>query len=154
MRVILCTLLLLLMLPAAMARVEVQQFALPQQEARYKKLINELRCLVCQNQNLADSNADLARQLRDVTYTMIRDGKSDEEIIRFMVQRYGEFVLYRPPVTEKTVVLWAGPFLLLLLAVLILFVIIRRNKNPAVAQPERDLSRTRRLLEGRGQEHD
>lgn len=154
MRVILCTLLLLLMLPAAMARVEVQQFATPQQEARYKKLINELRCLVCQNQNLADSNADLARQLRDITYNMIRDGKSDEEIIRFMVQRYGEFVLYRPPVTDKTVVLWAGPFILLLLAVLILFAIIRRNKNQAVEPPARDLAHTRRLLEGRGQEQD
>jgi len=154
MRFALYALLLLLMSPTAMARVEVQEFATPQQEARYKKLINELRCLVCQNQNLADSNADLARQLRDITYTMIRDGKSDEEIIRFMVQRYGEFVLYRPPVTDKTVVLWAGPFLLLLLAMLILFVFIRRNKNQAVAQPERDLSHTRRLLEGRGQEQD
>lgn len=154
MRVILCTLLLLVMLPAAMARVEVQQFATPQQEARYKKLINELRCLVCQNQNLADSNADLARQLRDITYTMIRDGKSDEEIIRFMVQRYGEFVLYRPPVTDKTVVLWAGPFILLLLAILILFSIIRRNRNKTVIPPERDLAQTRSLIEGSTQERD
>lgn len=137
-----------------LARVEVQQFETAQQEARYKKLINELRCLVCQNQNLADSNAELARQLRDITYSMIRDGKSDEEIVQFMVQRYGEFVLYRPPVTDKTVILWAGPFILLVLAILILLSIIRRNRARNLAQPERDLSQTRRLIEDDEEEKD
>lgn len=79
------------------ARVDVYPFQNPAQEARYKKLIEELRCLVCQNQNLADSNAELAQDMRRVTYEMVSRGESDEQIIAYMVQRYGDFVLYRPP---------------------------------------------------------
>ena len=90
----------------AFAAVEVHEFDDPVQEARYKKLIAELRCLVCQNQNLADSNAELAQDLRNKTYEMVRAGQSDEDIIGYMVQRYGDFVLYRPPLKATTVLLW------------------------------------------------
>jgi len=89
------------------------QFDQPEQAARYQHLTEELRCLVCQNQNLADSHADLAQDLRNEVYRMITSGQTDRQIIDFMVARYGEFVLYRPPVSPLTWLLWFGPFLLL-----------------------------------------
>jgi cytochrome c-type biogenesis protein CcmH len=82
-------------------------------ERRYQKLAAELRCLVCQNQSLADSHADLAQDLRDEVYRMLNDGKTDDEIVGFLVERYGDFVLYRPPVAGITYLLWFGPLLLL-----------------------------------------
>ncbi len=101
------------------AQTEMVLFDHPEQRERYQALIAELRCLVCQNQNLADSNADLARDLRAKTYEMVRAGKGREEVIDYMVNRYGDFVLYRPPFKSTTVVLWASPFLLLLIIVFI-----------------------------------
>ena len=89
------------------------QFDEPEQAARYQRLTEELRCLVCQNQNLADSHADLAQDLRNEVYRMITGGQTDRQIVDFMVARYGEFVLYRPPVSPLTWLLWFGPFLLL-----------------------------------------
>jgi cytochrome c-type biogenesis protein CcmH len=83
-------------------------------EADYNQLINELRCLVCQNQNLAGSDADLARDLRRETYDMLSQGKSQQQVVDFMVARYGDFVLYRPQFKSTTYLLWLGPFLLLL----------------------------------------
>jgi cytochrome c-type biogenesis protein CcmH len=88
----------------------------PAIEARVTRLANELRCLVCQNQSLAESNADLAIDLKNQVREMVKVGKSDVEIRDFMVARYGDFVLYKPPVKATTVLLWAGPFLLLLAA--------------------------------------
>lgn len=82
-------------------------------ERRYQKLAAELRCLVCQNQSLADSHADLAQDLRDEVYRMLNEGRTDEEIVGFLVDRYGDFVLYRPPVSRTTSLLWFGPALLL-----------------------------------------
>jgi cytochrome c-type biogenesis protein CcmH len=89
--------------------------------------------LVCQNQNLADSDADLAADLRREVYRMIVDGKSDDEIIDFMVARYGDFVLYRPPLKAKTVLLWIGPFVLGASAIVLLIVQLRRRRT---AQPK------------------
>ncbi len=89
------------------------EFKDPKVERRYQKLANELRCLVCQNQSLADSHADLAQDLRDEVYRMLNDGQTDEEIVGFLVERYGDFVLYRPPVAGITYALWFGPALLL-----------------------------------------
>ncbi len=86
----------------------------PALDARLKKLEEELRCLVCQNQSLADSNAPLAEDLRREVHALAAQGKDDEQIKQFLVQRYGDFVLYRPPVKATTWLLWAGPFLLLL----------------------------------------
>ncbi len=98
-------------------------------EQRYKDLIEEIRCLVCQNQSLADSNADLAQDLRQEVQRMILDGQSNAEIIDFLTSRYGDFVLYRPPLKTTTYLLWFGPFLLLLLAILITINIARKRDN-------------------------
>jgi cytochrome c-type biogenesis protein CcmH len=144
-------LLLLLASATAHSAVDVHRFDDPQREARYRHLIHELRCLVCQNQNLADSNADLAQDLRQEIYEMIQGGSSDEQIVDFMVARYGDFVLYRPPLKPSTLLLWAGPFLLLAAgaAVVITFVRRRRRPVPEAVVPEAERERARRLLEKR-----
>ena len=113
---------------AAPAKVEVLEFESPQHEERYNKLIAELRCLVCQNQNLADSNAELAVDLRRKTYEMVSSNKSEKEIASYMVQRYGDFVLYRPPLNSNTLLLWTGPFIILLIGVSLLIRTIRRRR--------------------------
>ncbi len=115
----------------------------PAQRERYHHLAGQLRCLVCQNQTLADSNAELAADLRLQVETMIVAGHSDDEIKRYLVDRYGNFVLYRPPVQENTWLLWFGPFGLLLLGVLVWWRAQRRAR-PAEAT---DLERARRLLD-------
>lgn len=112
----------------AVAAVEPLDFASPEEEQRYKNLIEELRCLVCQNQNLADSDADLAKDLRRETYEMVREGKSEPEVIDFMVDRYGDFVLYRPPVKATTLLLWLAPALLVAAGLAVLVIQIRKRK--------------------------
>jgi len=102
-------------------------FATPEQEQRYKHLTLELRCLVCQNQNLADSDAPLAQQLRGEIFGMLDSGKSDEEIKSFMVDRYGDFVLYRPPVQGNTLALWALPVVFLLIGAIAVFFAVRKR---------------------------
>lgn len=93
---------------------EIREFQDPAKQASYENLIKDLRCLVCQNQSLADSDADLAKDLRTEVYTIIQSGKNEEEAIKFLTDRYGDFVLYRPPVKAITSLLWLGPFALLL----------------------------------------
>ena len=111
------------------------------EELRFQALVRELRCLVCQNQNLADSDADLARDLRREIFEMMRAGKSDDEIKKFLTDRYGEFVLYNPPVQRNTFVLWAGPFIVLALGAGALVMIIRRRAKalPADALPQEEI---------------
>ena len=105
---------ILLLLPSLAAAEEARPLAEnPQAEARLKALAVELRCLVCQNQTLADSNAPLAEDLRREVREMIAKDMSDKDIIDFLVTRYGDFVLYRPPLKPTTMLLWLGPFLLL-----------------------------------------
>lgn len=139
---------LLLFSLSAVARVEIHTFDSPEQEANYKQLINELRCLVCQNQNLADSNADLAKDLRQKAYEMVTDGKSHAEITEYMIARYGDFVMYSPPMKKTTYLLWIGPFVFLLLAILTLFYFLRRKPSTKDDQPlsEAELEQARRLL--------
>jgi len=96
---------------------DLYPFEEPGQQARFWELTTQLRCLVCQNQNIAESNADLAKDIRDTLYQQIRAGASDEEVIEFMVARYGDFVLFRPPLRASTLLLWVGPFLLGLLGI-------------------------------------
>jgi cytochrome c-type biogenesis protein CcmH len=104
----------------------------PALEARVVKIAAELRCLVCQNQTIADSSAGLAIDLRNQVREMLQSGKSDREIIDYMTARYGDFVLYRPPVKATTAILWFGPALLLAGGVVILIVVLRRrSKMPA-----------------------
>lgn len=89
------------------------------QEAQFNHLLKELRCLVCQNQDLADSNAGLAKDLRNEVYELVKMGKSDNEIIGFLTARYGDFILFNPPVKAMTVLLWFGPMVFMLLGLLI-----------------------------------
>lgn len=108
---------------------EQRHFSGPVYEIRYQTLIDELRCLVCQNQAISDSNADLAAQLRNEVYNQIIQGKSDEDILDFMTTRYGDYVLFDPPVKQSTLLLWVGPFLVLGIALTFLFYQIRRNSD-------------------------
>jgi cytochrome c-type biogenesis protein CcmH len=101
----------------------------PQLEARMMALATELRCLVCQNQTIADSHADLAADLRQQIRDMLARGQDEDEIRRYMTDRYGDFVLYKPPLKPTTVLLWAGPPLLLLAALAALFVVLRRRQR-------------------------
>jgi cytochrome c-type biogenesis protein CcmH len=89
-------------------------FDSPRQKAQFESLLKELRCLVCQNQDLADSNAGLAKDLREIVYKMVRDGQSDQEITQYLTNRYGDFILFKPPVKGFTFLLWLGPILFLI----------------------------------------
>jgi cytochrome c-type biogenesis protein CcmH len=101
----------------------------PALEMRLKAMSHELRCLVCQNQTLADSDAPLAEDLRKEIRTQMREGKSDQEVIDYLVARYGDFVRYRPPVNNSTALLWFGPFLLLLIGGFILFRVLKKQAS-------------------------
>lgn len=143
----LLTIVLLALNVAAFAAIGVYEFATPEQEARFKRLSEELRCLVCQNQNLADSNAELAQDLRRQVHTMILAGKSDADIIGFMTERYGDFVLYRPPLHAGTLLLWSGPFLLLLLGIVVLGRVMRQRTGSAAADDAALTAAERQRLE-------
>jgi cytochrome c-type biogenesis protein CcmH len=105
----------------------------PATEARLKELALELRCLVCQNQTIADSNADLAVDLRRIVRSQILEGKSDGEIKAYLVARYGDFVLYKPPVQGNTTLLWFGPFALLLAGAGVWWMLTRRRATAVAA---------------------
>ena len=102
----------------------------PKQDAQFTHLLRELRCLVCQNQDLADSNAGLAKDLRDEVYTLVKQGKSDDEIVHYLTARYGDFILFKPPVKVVTALLWFGPALFMLLGILIFWrTCFKRNSD-------------------------
>jgi len=132
-----------------MAAVEYRKFDDPQQEQAYQNLTNELRCLVCQNQTIADSNADLAKDLRRQVYEMLQQGKSQQEIVDFMTQRYGDFVMYRPPLKPKTIILWVGPAVFIVIGLVVLVIISRKKAAGAqsVVLTEHEEKRIRQLLE-------
>jgi len=120
----------LLLIPCLVSAEEAKPLAEnPQAEARLKSLALELRCLVCQNQTLADSNAPLAEDLRREVREMIAKNMSDQEIIDFLVSRYGDFVRYRPPLKATTTFLWLGPFLLLVVGGIVLAVALHRRSK-------------------------
>jgi cytochrome c-type biogenesis protein CcmH len=142
--VLLCALWLL---TAAQAAQEARPMAEdPALEARVLAIAEELRCLVCQNETIAASHADLAVDLRKQIRQQLQQGQSEAQILDFMVQRYGDFVLYRPPLKSSTWLLWGGPFVLLAMALLALRLSIRRRR--AVAAPLRadEAERARRML--------
>jgi cytochrome c-type biogenesis protein CcmH len=112
---------------AALAREAAPAAADPDLEARMLRIASELRCLVCQNQTIADSHAALAVDLREQVRELLRAGKSDADVVAYMTARYGDFVLYRPPLKASTVALWAGPPLLLVAGVVGLVVLLRRR---------------------------
>ncbi len=116
----------------------------PALQARYEYLLNELRCLVCQNQSLADSHADLAQDLRDEVYRMVTAGEDEAAVLRFMVDRYGDFVLYRPAVKPLTWSLWFGPLGLFVIVAILWWRIQRRSRQvldtPLSADEQRRLT--------------
>lgn len=113
----------------SVANVEYKKFTDPQQEQTYQTLVHELRCLVCQNQTIADSNADLAKDLRRQVYEMLGQGKSRDEIVAFMVARYGDFVMYNPLFKAKTSILWLAPVVFLLFGMVIVWVLVIHNRQ-------------------------
>lgn len=124
---------------------DLYQFATPNQHQRFHKLTFELRCLVCQNQNLADSEAPLAKDLRQQVATKIRQGQTDKQIIDYLVKRYGDFILFKPPLLRITFLLWFGPFILALASIIILLYSIRKKpKQQALTQD--DQARLNQLL--------
>lgn len=121
------------------AGLDLYPFSNEVDERRFQSLTRELRCPKCQNQNIADSDAPLAKDLRDYTYSMILDGRADSEIIGFMVDRYGDFVTYNPPVKPVTWLLWFGPGGMLALILGYIFFFRKPKKTPEV-EPTRSLS--------------
>lgn len=119
----------------------------PALDKRVAGLAHELRCLVCQNQTLADSNAPLAVDLRNQIREQLKGGASEREVIDFMVARYGDFVLYRPPFKASTLALWLGPFLLLALGALLLVRRLLRRRAPEPPLSEAERARAAKLLE-------
>ena len=134
MRLIMFFSLALLLSPLYAAPVATYEFASSKQEDLFNKLSNELRCLVCQNQAISDSNADLAKDLRDEIYGMLQQGKTEKEIVDFMVTRYGDFVLYNPPMKPMTWLLWFGPVFALIAGFYFVVRIVKRQKKAAVAE--------------------
>ncbi|HCU89407.1 MAG TPA: cytochrome c-type biogenesis protein CcmH [Gammaproteobacteria bacterium] len=113
---------------------------------RYEALLEELRCLVCQNQSLSDSHADLAQDLRDQVYAMVVEGKDNVQIVQFMVERYGDFVLYKPPVKSATWFLWFGPLILLVVAFAIVVIFARRHTRGPRALSKEEQNQVQMLL--------
>lgn len=131
----------------AIAAIDVYEFESPEQEQRYRHLIEELRCPKCQNQNLAGSDAGVATDLKNRTFELLQQGKSDEEIRGYLVDRYGDFITYKPPVRGSTLLLWAGPFtLLLVVAVVIIWRVRRRPTEHSVAMSVEEQVRLTRIL--------
>jgi cytochrome c-type biogenesis protein CcmH len=117
--------------------------AAPLAEDPVVNIAGELRCLVCQNESLAGSQADLAKDLRREVRDLIKDGKSDQEVKDFLVSRYGDFVLYRPQIKPETYLLWAGPFVLLIIGIVVLVRYLRRRGTQIAAAPLSDEERKR-----------
>lgn len=142
------TLLFLLLLPLpALAAIDAYPFPNDEMRERYNVLIDELRCPQCLNTNIAGSDAMIAKDLRREVHRLVLEGKSDDEILEFMHERYGDFILYKPRVNTRTVVLWFGPVLLLLIALGVAARLVndRRRHGPAVLS-EADRDRLNKLL--------
>ena len=113
----------------SLAVIETYEFSTPDLELRYKALSQELRCPKCQNQNIADSNAPISRDLRAIVHEQLEAGATNEEIIIFLVDRYGEFVRYRPGMDSNTLWLWSAPLILLVMAVAVVLTQIRKDRD-------------------------
>lgn len=143
-RIVLSALLALaLLLPVLAQAIDALPFKDRAEEQRFQNLTRQLRCLVCQNESLADSSADLAKDLREEVFEQMSQGKSDTEIKHYLTTRYGDFVLYNPPLRGGTVLLWFGPLLVLLIGAGIVYRIVRRRAKatpatPSAASPEED----------------
>ncbi|NKQ11820.1 cytochrome c-type biogenesis protein [Pseudomonas sp. SST3] len=137
-------LLALCLASGAQAAIDAYEFKDEAERERYRTLVEELRCPKCQNQNIADSNAPIAMDLRREIYRMLGEGQSNEQIIDYLVARYGDFVRYKPPVNAKTLVLWYGPIALLVLGFGVLVVILMRRRRGMANQASNTLSEAER----------
>ena len=150
MRRVLAIAALLMLSLGAQAELKTSRPPVPldaQQEARYYAMLPGLRCLVCQNESLADSDADLAADLRYEIREQIAKGSSDEQVRTYLTDRYGDFVLYKPPLARRTILLWTGPFLLLAVALGLVLAFLRRNQKSAVSAPTADPAALKRILD-------
>lgn len=143
MRILIATLLALCLAAPAAAKEAAPLAEDPVVEQRLNHIATELRCLVCQNESLAGSQADLAKDLRREVRGLIKDGKSDQEVKDFLVSRYGDFVLYRPQIKPSTYFLWAGPFILLIVAIALLMNFLRKRNQQIKDVPLSDEERQR-----------
>lgn len=144
------TLCLLFLAWPALAVIETYEFNSEVDHVRYQKFIEELRCPKCQNQNLAGSNSPISEDLRREIYRMIDDGKSDTEIVQFMLDRYGDFILYRPRLTSETAILWAAPGIFLLVGAAVVVLLARRRRVDVAGEnklTEQEQARLKALLE-------
>lgn len=143
MRILIAALLTLSLAAPAAAKEAAPLAEDPVVEQRLNHIATELRCLVCQNESLAGSQADLAKDLRREVRGLIKDGKSDQEVKDFLVSRYGDFVLYRPQIKPSTYFLWAGPFILLIVAIALLMNFLRKRNQQIKDVPLSDEERQR-----------
>ncbi|WP_223789518.1 cytochrome c-type biogenesis protein [Marinicella meishanensis] len=118
-----------LLLAAPLAAIEVYEFDTPEQEALYQKITKELRCVMCQNQNLADSPAGLATDLKKQIAEFVRAGQDEATIKQYMIDRYGDFINYNPPLNARTVFLWFSPLVVFLIGGLVLYVNIKKSRR-------------------------
>ena len=145
----------LLLVSIRVLAVDFHQLDDPEKQKTYELINSELRCLVCQNQTIADSNAELAADLRRQVFEMLQQGKSKDDIIQFMTDRYGDFVLYNPPLKTKTALLWLGPIAFLITGLTMIFWFIRRKKNAATTVFDKDKQeKMRHLLENSAENED
>ena len=144
----LCFGLFILLTPLqALASIEAYEFESEESKQRYQSLIAELRCPKCQNQNLADSNAEIAKDLKARVYKLINQGKTNTEIVDYLIERYGDFVTYRPPLKPATWLLWFGPFILFFLVGLFLvWRTYRVNKEPAGQSSDWDREKLEQMM--------
>ncbi|SIR84144.1 cytochrome c-type biogenesis protein CcmH [Aquipseudomonas alcaligenes] len=143
-RLLIACLLGLSLVGVARAAIDTYEFRDEVERERFRSLTEELRCPKCQNQNIADSNAPIATDLRREIYRMLDDGRSDKEIVDFLVMRYGDFVMYKPPLDSRTWLLWYGPFGLLGVGAIVLCVLVLRRRKVEKAPAQVALSKAER----------
>ena len=125
----------------AQASIDTYEFSTQAERDRYRTLVEELRCPKCQNQNIADSDAPIAMDMRDEIFKKLEEGQSNEQIVEFLVDRYGDFVRYKPPVNKSTLILWYGPAAFLVFGfAMVVVIVIRRRRSTVTEQHEQQLS--------------
>ncbi|TEW51627.1 cytochrome c-type biogenesis protein [Psychromonas algicola] len=129
------------------AAIDTFEFDNAQQEKTFHELTKLLRCPKCQNQNIADSNAELAKDLRNKTYDLVKQGQSKEQVVDYMVARFGNFVRYDPPVTPATIFLWLGPLLFIIFGLLVLFKQIKKQRSKTTHLDDQEQQKLQALLQ-------
>ena len=138
----------------ANASLNVYEFEDEEKRAQFDQLIQELRCPKCQNQNIADSDAGVAKLIKDRVYKLVKEGQDKDQVTDHMIARYGEFVTYRPPVKKTTFLLWFGPVLFLIVVVFALLVFVRNNKKAPAALSDAEQAKMKDLLKQYSSEDD